>query len=100
MLDSKPVRTPMDHDVHLTATPDNEEPDRAFPYATAIGSLMYAAVGTRPDISFAVQHLSQFTARPSAAHITAVKRVFRYLIISTAHAISASPTAPMAAAPS
>ena len=40
---------------------------------------MYAAIGTRPDIAYAVQHLSQFTSRPSTAHITAVKRVFRYL---------------------
>lgn len=79
MLDSKPVRTPLDYDAHLTATPTDVEPDHSFPYAMAIGSLMYAAVGTRPDISFAIQYLAQFTSRPSAAHITAVKRIFRYL---------------------
>src|ERR1700678_4784584 len=33
----------------------------------------------RPDISFAVQHLSQFMSNPGPAHWTAVKRVFRYL---------------------
>ena len=31
------------------------------PYANAIGSLMYAALGTRPDLAFTIQHLSQFT---------------------------------------
>ena len=45
----------------------------------AIGSLMYAAIGTRPDISFAVQNLSQFTQNPGPEHWTAVKRIFRYL---------------------
>ena len=40
---------------------------------------MYAALGTRPDISYAVQALSQFSSRPGPSHWTAVKRVFRYL---------------------
>ncbi|EKM57313.1 uncharacterized protein PHACADRAFT_194872 [Phanerochaete carnosa HHB-10118-sp] len=80
MLDSKPVRMPMDPDVHLTPTPENDAPDTTFPYAAAIGSLMYAAVSTRPDIAFAVQHLSQFTAHPSAVHITAVKHIFRNVL--------------------
>ena len=50
MIDSKPICTPMEHDVHLTATLDNDDPDRAFPHATVLGSLMYAAVGTRPTV--------------------------------------------------
>ena len=40
---------------------------------------MYAALGTRIDIAFAVQHLSQFTQNPGPDHWTAIKRVFRYL---------------------
>ena len=40
---------------------------------------MYAALGTRPDISYAVQALSQYSSRPGPEHWTAVKRVFRYL---------------------
>jgi hypothetical protein len=44
-----------------------------------VGSLMYAAILTRPDIAFAVQTLSQFNLNPGPAHLTAVKRVFRYL---------------------
>jgi hypothetical protein len=46
------------------------------PYREAIGSLMYAAVATRPDISFAVSTLSQFLENPGEAHWEAVKRVF------------------------
>ena len=49
------------------------------PYHLAIGSLMYLAMGTRPDLTFAVQHLSQFASNPSSAHWTAVKRAFRYV---------------------
>ena len=48
-------------------------------YRSAISSLMYMAIGTRPDISFAVQHLSQFMSNPAPAHWMAVKRVFWYL---------------------
>ena len=40
---------------------------------------MYAAIGTWPDITYAVQHLSQFTSNPSPAHWSAIKRVFWYL---------------------
>ena len=50
-----------------------------MPYAKAIGSLMYAAMQTQPDISFVVQHLSQYTINPTQEHWTAVKRVLWYL---------------------
>ena len=52
---------------------------RPVPYREAIGSLMYASVATRPDITFAVSTLSQFLDNPGEAHWEAVKRVFRYL---------------------
>lgn len=49
------------------------------PYREAVGSLMYAAMATRPDISFAVTLLSRFAVDPGDAHWAAVLRVFRYL---------------------
>ena len=48
-------------------------------YLAIVGSLMYAALGTRPDISFAVSLLSTFNAKPRTRHLTAAKRVLRYL---------------------
>ncbi len=48
-------------------------------YREAIGSLMYASVATRPDISFAVSTLSRFLEDPGNAHWEVVKRIFRYL---------------------
>lgn len=49
------------------------------PYCEAIGSLMYASVATRPDITHAVSALSRFLDNPGSTHWEAVKRVFRYL---------------------
>ena len=48
-------------------------------YLSIIGSLMYAALGTRPDIAFAVTKLSQYNHEPRTSHLTAAKRVLRYL---------------------
>ena len=52
---------------------------RKVPYRQVIGSIMYAAIATRPDIAFAVSLLSQFLNNPGEAHWQAVKRIFRYL---------------------
>jgi len=49
------------------------------PYNSLIGSLQYAAITTRPDISMAVSHLSRFLAPPSTKHWEAAKRVLCYL---------------------
>ena len=53
LQDASPVRTPLDPNIKLE--PGNSEPEgRSNNYASLIGSLMYAAVATRPDIAFAV----------------------------------------------
>jgi len=49
------------------------------PYASAVGSLMYAMVCTRLDIAHAVGVLSRVMSKPRKEHWTAVKQVFRYL---------------------
>ena len=50
-----------------------------IPYASAIGSLMYAQVCTRPDLAFIVGMLSRYLSKPGMDHWIAVKRVMRYL---------------------
>ena len=50
-----------------------------IPYRSAIGSLMYLAVCTRPDIAAAISNLSRFNANPGRAHWEGVQHVFRYL---------------------
>ena len=49
------------------------------PYASLVGSLMYAQVCTRPDLAFAVSVLGRFQANPGEYHWTAAKKVVRYL---------------------
>ena len=51
----------------------------SFPYREAICSLLYLAGATRPDISFAVNHLSRKQASPTEEDWKDVKRIFRYL---------------------
>jgi hypothetical protein len=53
---------------------------RHIPYREAVGSLMYASLGTRPDISYAVTTVSRFSSNPGPTHWDAVHRVYRYLI--------------------
>ena len=48
-------------------------------YREAVGSLIYLATCTRPDLSFVVSKLSQHFAEPSEEHWGTVKHVFRYL---------------------
>ena len=50
------------------------------PYHEAVGSLMYATLGTWPDICYAVQTVSKFNNKPGLAHWEAVKHIFKYLI--------------------
>ena len=84
MSDCKPEATPMQVGVHLTeAMAPQDEAERVemakIPYRNAVGSLMYAMVGTRPDIAAAVSAVSRFMSNPGPAHWTAVKRILRYL---------------------
>jgi hypothetical protein len=50
-----------------------------IPYHKSIGSLMYAAIGTHPDITFTISTLGQFQDNPGQVHLDAVKQVFHYL---------------------
>ena len=57
---------------------EKEEMDKV-PYASAIGSLMYAMVCTRPDIAHSVGVVSRFLSNPGKKHWAAVKWILRYL---------------------
>ena len=50
-----------------------------IPYSSAVGSLMYLMVCTRPDIAHAVGVVSRFLSNPGKVHWEAVKWIFRYL---------------------
>ncbi|KAF0702583.1 hypothetical protein AaE_015838 [Aphanomyces astaci] len=48
-------------------------------YRSVVGSFMYLAMGTRPDLAYTLQQLSQFLHNPGPTHWSAVQRALRYL---------------------
>jgi hypothetical protein len=59
---------------------DKEKANMAkIPYRVAIGSMMYMAICTRPDMAFSVNRLAQFSANPGCTHWSAVQHVLSYL---------------------
>ena len=50
-----------------------------IPYASAVGSLMYAMVATRPDLAHSVGVVSRYMSNPSKQHWDAVRNILRYL---------------------
>ncbi|KAI5407916.1 hypothetical protein KIW84_053962 [Lathyrus oleraceus] len=50
-----------------------------IPYASAIGSIMYAMLCTRPDVSYALSATSRYQSDPGDAHWVAVKNILKYL---------------------
>ena len=84
MHNYKPIDTPIEkgHTLSLEDCPKSEKEKREMarvPYASAVGSLMYAMLHTRLDICFAVGMLSRYQSNPGPVHWQAVKRIFRYL---------------------
>ena len=66
----------------LSQCPKNSlelESMKNIPYASAVGSLVYLEVCTRPDIAFAVGMLGRYQSNPGIEHWTAAKKVMRYL---------------------
>jgi deoxyuridine 5'-triphosphate nucleotidohydrolase len=55
------------------------EEEMGFGYRQAIGELIYALVTCRPDISYAVIKLSQYSTRPARVHFEALKTIYRYI---------------------
>jgi hypothetical protein len=73
LSDSKPVSTPLNPGLRLSTSmcPQNDAEAlemRQYPYISVVGSLMYLAVTTRPDIAYAAGVLARFTSNPGLAH--------------------------------
>jgi hypothetical protein len=77
--DCNPLSTPLDTTIKLTSIAGNEAAADPRKYARIVGSLMFAACITRPDIACAVGQLSQFLNNPSSIHLHTAKCVLRYL---------------------
>ncbi|KAI0994473.1 hypothetical protein K3495_g13709 [Podosphaera aphanis] len=79
MNDCNPTTTPLENNQRLMAADDGEPRVDAKPYQQIIGSVMYLATCTRPDLAYTITHLSQYNIDPSVTHMNAAKRVLRYL---------------------
>lgn len=85
MLDAVSVSTPADTSVNSENAHDGQPV--AYPFREAVGSLMYLAVATRPDIAFAISSVSRHLENPSSTHVTAVKRIMKYIKGTPDHGI-------------
>ncbi|GAA0169891.1 transmembrane signal receptor [Lithospermum erythrorhizon] len=84
MSNSKKGNLPIKHGVQLsraqcptTSAEMNKMKDVL--YASAIGSIMYAMLCTRPDVSYALSITSRYQANPGESHWIAVKCILKYL---------------------
>ena len=78
LLACKPSQIPMDPSAKLCS--DSAEPvlDDPASYRRLVGRLMYLTI-TRPDITFAVNKLCQYTSAPKNSHLQAAIKVLHYL---------------------
>ena len=84
MENSKKGTLPFRHGVHLSKeqspkTLEQKECMSRIPFASAVGSLMYAMLCTRPDICYAVGIVSRYQSDPGEEHWIAVKHILKYL---------------------
>ncbi|KAJ9558377.1 hypothetical protein OSB04_012991 [Centaurea solstitialis] len=84
MDESKKGFIPMQHGIVLSKTQcpvssQDQDKMRSVSYASAIGSIMYAMLCTRPDVAYLVSVTSRYQQNPGEPHWVAVKNVLKYL---------------------
>ena len=88
---------PLDTPASLTADlrpRDADEPRCAEKYRELLGALLYLAICTRPDISYAVSVASRFAADPAQRHWIQLKRILRYVASTKSDGLIYQPTGP------
>lgn len=81
---AKPTPTPLPlshclYEKTEETTDEDSDEMRNVPYRSVLGSLLYLATKTRPDLATTVSMLSKFQEMPSLRHWKAMKHVVRYL---------------------
>ncbi|KAJ9544958.1 LOW QUALITY PROTEIN: hypothetical protein OSB04_024665 [Centaurea solstitialis] len=84
MDESKKGFIPMQHGIVLSKTQcpvssEDQDKMKSVPYASAIGSIMYAMLCTRPDVAYSVSVTSRYQQNPGEPHWVAVKNILKYL---------------------
>ena len=74
MFNCSPVTTPTEYQKVISKNTSESKPDDIKHYQQLIGSLIYAVMGTRPDLSYyVITKLSQYMTNPSAVHLGVAK---------------------------
>ena len=89
MVHCSPCKTPCVPNVRFSATCGQPLTD-VHAYRSLVGALHYLAF-TRPDISFVVHQVCQFMNAPTDIHLTAAKRVLRYIRSTLDHGLFYTP---------
>ena len=77
MKDSKETKTPMEH---MLVIPETKQPlQNVKLFQSIVGGLLYVNIGSRPEISYAINQLSKKMKNPSKEDLNYAKRVLRYL---------------------
>jgi hypothetical protein len=81
ITDSRTRSTPMklSYKPHAIQPDLGEQPCDRGTYQKAIGSILYAALSTRPDITYPTSVFGRYAAQPSTLHWEAVKHLLRFL---------------------
>ena len=79
LLNANDTKTPLPEGVHLVAATEPMSPEKLTRYQQLIGTLLYASIGTRPDIAFAVTRLSRYNTNPTDEHHRYTQYILKYL---------------------
>ena len=79
LQDANSTKTPLPAGIHLEKSKEPVALDTKTYYQQIIGMLIYAAIGTRPDIAFVAMRLSWFNNNPTEEHIKYARYILRYL---------------------
>ena len=95
MDSSNPIDTPIHKQTKLSKKmcPINDEEKRKMehrPYTQVLGSIMYAMLCTKPNLSFTISLVGRFQSNPGEAHWIAVKRILRYIRGTKSHKMTYS----------
>ncbi|RKF60525.1 Retrovirus-related Pol polyprotein from transposon TNT 1-94 [Golovinomyces cichoracearum] len=75
----KPVSSPVELGVNMQPSTEQASHGETHRYQQQVGSLIYLAMNTRPDIAFAVNRCARYMSNPNESHFRALERIWKYL---------------------
>jgi len=87
MLNAKSASTPLPAGYYAAKNTEPVDTDLHSCFQMVIGSLLYLMLGTRPNIAFAVTHLSRHAVNPSQDHLNKALYICRYLIGTSTYSL-------------